>query len=63
VYLTDGLPTQDTEADTAIQALPDFKTDGSWRPPTWRWRCVSCQRPETVDGRCMVNLAGYYAQT
>ena len=28
VYLTDGLPTKDTESSDAIAALPDFATDG-----------------------------------
>ena len=60
VYLTDGLPTQDTEADTAIQALPNFATDGFVATTAGGGGAVCpAKGPETADGRCMVNLAGY----
>ena len=66
VYLTDGLPTDDTESNDEIEALPDFATDGFVSDaeggggakcpadgPGWR------PSSEPADGRCMVNLAGY----
>ncbi len=60
VYLTDGLPTQDNQADTAIQALPGFATDGfvSTADGGGGAKCPT-NGPETTAGRCMVNLAGY----
>ena len=60
VYLTDGLPTADNEADTAIQALPNFATDGfvSTADGGGGATCPA-NGPEDTAGRCMVNLAGY----
>jgi type IV pilus assembly protein PilY1 len=66
VYLTDGLPTQDTQADKAIQELPNFGAEGF--VPTSAGGGGSdakgnavcpAKGPETTSGRCMVNLAGY----
>ena len=66
VYLTDGMPTQDTEASSKIEALPDFATDGfvSVADGGGGDKCPAngpdadpSSDPE--DGRCMVNLAGY----
>ena len=67
VYLTDGLPTKDTEASDAIGALPDFATDGFVAEADGGGG-AACPAtgpvpgdPSSVpaDGRCMVNLAGY----
>ncbi len=56
VYLTDGLPTTDNDADARIQALPDFNTYGGGAcPPTIPY-------PETgmpTSGRCLENLTRY----
>ena len=57
VYLTDGLPTADSNADAKIQALPDFATVGGSCPdpgpnPDW---------PDS--GRCMVSLARYMQES
>ena len=66
VYLTDGMPTQDQEASSKIEALPDFATDGfvSVADGGGGDKCPAngpdadpSSDPE--DGRCMVNLAGY----
>lgn len=67
VYLTDGLPTQDEEATAAIQALPNFATDGyvavedggngSQCPA--KGPSGNEQGGEDADGRCMINLAAY----
>ena len=61
VYLTDGLPTQDTEADTAIQALPNFATDGfvATADGGGGAACPAQGPGRDPHGRCMVNLAGY----
>jgi type IV pilus assembly protein PilY1 len=56
VYLTDGLPTQDNAADAAIQALPDFGTDGGGACP------AQIDNPDPswpTAGRCLENLARY----
>jgi type IV pilus assembly protein PilY1 len=56
VYLTDGLPTEDNGADAAIQALPNFNTDGGGACP------AQIDDPDPswpTDGRCMENLARY----
>jgi type IV pilus assembly protein PilY1 len=61
VYLTDGLPTQDTEADTNIMALPNFATDGfvSTADGGGGATCPAQGPSRDPHGRCMVNLAGY----
>lgn len=56
VYLTDGLPTRDNGADAAIEALPDFNTDGGGACP------AQIDDPDPswpTDGRCLENLARY----
>ncbi len=67
VYLTDGLPTQDTESNSDIPALPGFATDGRipWvdesivDPDPPAGACPANGPSNNTDGRCMVNLAGY----
>jgi type IV pilus assembly protein PilY1 len=61
VYLTDGLPTQDTEANTAIMGLPNFATDGFVAAADGGGgaTCPANGPSSNADGRCMVNLAGY----
>jgi len=67
VYLTDGLPTQDTEDNTNITSLPGFSTDARVPfPPnaaaaaTAPAAACPAQGPSnSADGKCMVNLAGY----
>ncbi len=66
VYLTDGLPTNDESASAAIEALPNFATDGFVSVADGGGG-ASCPAEgpggdassEPADGRCMVNLAGY----
>ena len=56
VYLTDGLPTQDNSADTAIQALPDFNKDGGGPCP------AQIDNPDPswpTAGRCLEDLTRY----
>jgi len=56
VYLTDGLPTQDNSADTAIQALPDFNADGGGPCP------AQIDNPDPswpTAGRCLEDLTRY----
>ncbi|HEX5161618.1 MAG TPA: hypothetical protein VFV88_07835 [Steroidobacteraceae bacterium] len=67
VYLTDGLPTNDTEASEKIEALPNFEEDGF--VPTAEGGNDDGGCPDDGpggdpgsdygDGRCMVNLAAY----
>ena len=63
VYLTDGLPTQDTEDNAAIEALPRFRRGTapfpSWRDGSCRWIARQQGPSDSADGACMVNLAGY----
>lgn len=65
VYLTDGLPTTDASADAKIQALPKFKTE-AWVPTDkggggteGNAACPAKGPDGSVNGRCLVNLAGY----
>jgi type IV pilus assembly protein PilY1 len=56
VYLTDGLPTSDNAADAAIQALPDFATDGGGPCPAQ----IPIPDPSHLtSGRCLENLSRY----
>jgi len=55
VYLTDGLPTSDTNANSAIQGLLDKEGKGEKCPDNG-------PDNKTDDGKCMVNLAGYLAR-
>jgi type IV pilus assembly protein PilY1 len=56
VYLTDGLPTQDNSADTAIQSLPDFNTDGGGACPA---QIADPDPSWPTAGRCLENLTRY----
>jgi type IV pilus assembly protein PilY1 len=68
VYLTDGLPTQDTESNSTIPNLPNFAKDGRVPyilPTAANYNtapaaaCPTNGPSNNSDGRCMVNLAGY----
>jgi type IV pilus assembly protein PilY1 len=61
VYLTDGLPTQDTEDNATIEALPNFTRDGAvpFVAGGNAGDCPTNGPSNSPDGACMVNLAGY----
>jgi hypothetical protein len=64
VYLTDGLPTQDTQANATIPTLPDFATDGFVATDKGGGgaTCPAAGPDGSANGACMVNLAGYMYQ-
>lgn len=74
VYLTDGLPTQDTEINGLVNNtnLPGFSDDGrvpyidpdsaefdAMDPPPAAAACPAQGPSDDTHGRCMINLAGY----
>jgi len=67
VYLTDGLPTNDTESSDEIEALLDASPEDGFVAEDEGGGGSKCPAAgpdgdpssEPADGRCMVNLAGY----
>lgn len=66
VYLTDGLPTQDTQVNSVIEDLPGFtddaavpETEGGGPIVSGERRCPANGPSNNADGRCMVNFAAY----
>jgi type IV pilus assembly protein PilY1 len=60
VYLTDGLPTQDNQADALVAAIPDFTTVGGTCDATTASPYTSSfWGPSATAGRCLAPIAQY----
>lgn len=59
VYLTDGLPTQDNEADSLIQGLPNFARDGGSCDDDTKAPYGSGWGPGNSAGKCLSALTQY----